>query len=64
MNAIVDPFTHAAYCGACGASAVDLVHAHECCADPPDPPRARTVIAGALVLLALIYLFAFLPLAT
>jgi hypothetical protein len=58
VNAIVDPFTEAPYCGVCGAAADDLAQADECCASPP---VYRQIIAGALVLIAMIYLFALLP---
>jgi hypothetical protein len=61
VNAIVDPFTLAMHCGECGALAVDFLHAQDCCAEPAEPPAYRTVIAGCLVLIAMIYLFVLLP---
>ena len=62
MNVIIDPFTDAAYCGACGAVAVDVVHAYECCRpDDTDLPVWRSVAALILVAASIIFLLA-LPL--
>lgn len=54
MNAIIDPFTEASYCGVCGAPAVDLVHAEECCAPEEVQPVWRAVLAGMLILTAVV----------
>ena len=64
MSAILDPTNGLAMCETCGQVYGLVAWAEGCCAEPPDPPRTRTVVAGALILLALIYLFAYLPFAT
>lgn len=58
---ILDPVAGTALCGACGALYVRPEVAEQCCSEPPDPPTTRAVVAGALVLLAVIYLLVFLP---
>ena len=62
MTSIIDPFTQVVYCGVCGEPAVDLDHAGECCATA-EPAPLRAIIAGALVLLAVVFLLT-LPLWT
>lgn len=63
MKPIVDPFTQAAHCGECGAIAVDLVHAHECCAVEDPPARAPLIACGIVLLAAGVFLLT-LPLWT
>jgi hypothetical protein len=61
VNAVIDPMHEVAMCGRCGLVYLSVAHADECCVVPGDPPAYRTVIAGSLVLLAMIYLFVLLP---
>jgi len=61
VNAVIDPTHRVAMCGRCGLVYLSVQHADECCIVPPEPPAYRTVIAGALVLIAVIYLFVLLP---
>jgi hypothetical protein len=47
-------------CGACGEVYVFAAHAEDCC--EPRAYSSRTVIAGALILLSVIFTFVLLPL--
>lgn len=58
VDVIIDPFTRSAYCGACGAVAVDLEHARECCVVEPVPAVWRVLLAAGLVFVAVLFMVA------
>jgi hypothetical protein len=60
MNAITDPESTSTMCGACGEVYAFAAHAEDCC--EPRAYSSRTVIAGALILLSVIFTFVLLPL--
>lgn len=63
MIAIIDPESSTALCGVCGEVYTLVTFADSCC-EPDGPTVLREYIAGALVVLAVAFLFAVLPFAT
>lgn len=55
MNAIVDPLSGLAMCGACGALHTTVEYAAECCEVEAAQPAWRAILAGAIVFSAVVF---------